>query len=280
MGNLSTILTAILCSAAPLASVETQDLKTEQAQSNFKLGRETVSAIRGSYEKGEYDSFLEEMEASYEQAVAENELEGLVQMRQKDIPADFQEKWEQQFSDLQKQKNQDLQSVLSDEDDSIFAEKVRSLTANLSTPEQEKAISRINNLVVMAPNSGKNDDENKLIDIDLKYEYKLLHAVLPMSDVSLQERQEQQIALRMEKMDKMVEASKTFQDHTLKQAVGLAAANFDARLARNLDGVDLNAFVKANAKPSTELEEKISSILISYQGQFSDLMKNIADANH
>lgn len=275
MGNLSTILIAILCAAAPIAPIEGEGPKREQTQSNFQLGKETVSAIRAAYEKGEYAAFLEEMNASYEQAVAEKELEGLIQMREKDVPVDFQEKWEQKFSDLQKQKNRELMALISDKDDSLFAQKVRSLAANVSTPEQEKAISRLNSFIAMAPSTGKSDDENKLITIDLEYEYKILHAAALLSDASLQERQAQQIALRMEKMDKMVAASKTFQDHALKQAVGLAAANFDARLARNLDGADLNALVKNNAKPANELEEKVIALLSSYQGQFSDLMKQV-----
>jgi hypothetical protein len=280
MGNLSAILAAILCATAPLASAEIQEPKTEESQSNFKLGKETISLVRASFEKGDYDAFLTEMDTSYTQAVAENGLDGLVQMRQKQVPADFQQKWEQQFSDLQKQKNQELLNAVSDKDSSIFAAKVRSLAANLSTPEQEKAISLLNNLISMAPNTGKNADENKLIDIDIEYEYKLLHAAVPSSAVSPQEIQSQQNALRMEKMDKMVAASKTFQDHELKQSVSLATANLDARLARNLDGADLNAYIKGNAKPSNELEETVTAILVSYQGQFSDLMKNIADANH
>jgi hypothetical protein len=84
----------------------------------------------------------------------------------------------------------------------------------------------------------------------------------------------------MEKMKKMVRASKSFQDHSLKQAVGLAAANLDMRLARNLDGADLNALVKSKVKPSTDLEDKAYTILSSYQGQFNDLMKELKNANH
>lgn len=275
MGNISTILAAILCATAPLASVKPSDSKVEQAQSTFKLGKEMVSAVRETYKKGEYSEFLSQMDRSYK----ETDLEGLVQMRQKEIPVNFQEKWDRRFSDLQKEKNKELLNALSDKDDSVFAKKVRSLAANICTPEQEKALSRLNSLIVMAPNTGANDDENTLINIDMEYEYKLIHAQLPNSNVSPEQRQQQQIALRMEKMDKMVAASKSFQDQPLKQAVGLAAATLDARLARNLDGADINALVKSKVKPSNEGEEKIYSVITSYQGQFSDLMKELGHAN-
>lgn len=280
MGNFSTVLAAIMCAVTPLASAEATELKTEQTQTSLKLGKETISSIRDSYQKGEYNEFLSETDASYSQALSDNGLDGLIQMRQKPIPAEFHEKWEQQFSDLQKLKNKELISAISEKDESLFAEKVRSVAANLSTPEQEKAIAKLNSLITKAPKTGANEDENTLIDIDLEYEYKMLNAQLPMSDISPQKSQVHQIALRMEKMDKMVEASKSFQDHSLKQAVGLAAANLDARLARNLDGTDLNALVKGKMKASNEVEEKVFSILTSYQGQFTDLMKEIGDANH
>jgi hypothetical protein len=275
MAQISTILAALFCATAPLASIEVQESKTEATQSSLKLGRELVSSVRSSYEKGEYSEFFSEMDESYKGA----DLSGLIQMRQKEIPVEFQEKWEEQFATLQKEKNSELLNAISDKDDSIFAQKVRSVAANISTPEQEKALSKLNSFIAMAPNTGANKDENTLIDLDIEYEYKLLHSELPMSDVSPQKMKEHQIALRMEKMDKMVAASKNFQDHTLKQAVGLAKANLDARMARNLDGADLNALVKGKEKPANETEENVYSIISSYQGQFSDLMKQLDNAN-
>ncbi len=275
MAQISTILAALFCATAPLASIEVQESKIESSQSSIKLGREMVSSVRASYANGEYNEFFSEMDASYKDA----DLSGLIQMRQKEIPVEFQDQWEQKFALLQKERNSELLNAITDKDDSLFAEKVRSLAATISTPEQEKALSRLNSFIVMAPNTGANEDENTLIALDLEYEYKLLHAELPMSDVSPQKMKEYQLALRMEKMDKMVEASRNFQDLSLKQAVGLSKANLDARMARNLDGADLNAIVKGKVKASNDTEENVYTIISSYQGQFSDLMKELDSAN-
>ena len=211
------------------------------------------------------------MDVSYKNA----DLTNLTQMRGQEMPPQLEAEWEQRLNDLRMQKNNALLGAISDEDDSVFAEKVRSVAANLTTPDQEIALSRLHSFLAMAPGTGANADENRLIDIDVEYEYKLLHAELPMSEVSLQEIQQQQVALRMEKMDKMVEASKSFQDASLKTAVGIASQSLDQRLARNLDGADLNALVKGKAKPSNESEEKVYTTLLLYQGKFSDLMKEI-----
>ncbi len=259
MSIMNSILAAILCATAPLSSFGEVSPKTEEV-SNFKLGREIVSQVRSDYENGKYNEFLAEMDESYRKA----DLKEFIQMRSKGVPEDFQQTWEKRFSDLQKQKNLALSNAVSDDDNSVFSEKVRSLSANL-TPEQEKALSKLNSFISMMPNTGRNADENKLIDIDMEYEYKLLEA---------DNTQERQIALRMEKMDKMVEASKNFEDQSLKQAVGIAAATLDVRLARNLDGADLNRMAKQN-RANSEQEKTVFAIMKEYQGQFSNLMKEL-----
>lgn len=266
MGKLSTIFAALFCATAPLASLEVQEPKTEVTESRINLGKEMVRTVRSAYENGKYNPFLSEMDASYKEA----DLKGLIEMRQKDVPVDFQEEWAAKFDALQKVRNQELLNVISDKDDSPFAQKVRSVATNISTPEQEKALSKLNSFIVVAPGKGANEDENALINIDIEYEYKLLHAAADHS-------KEHQLALRMEKMDKMLAASKNFQDLSLKGAVGLASSNLDARLARNLDGVDLNQLAKN--KPSNKTEESVYAIISSYQGQFSDLMKQIDHVN-
>lgn len=274
MFNLKAIFAALFCSVAPMATLVEQPPKEEKvAVAPLLLGKDTVSSVRSAYESGQYTLFLKEMDESYKTA----DLKGLIEMRSKQVPLEFQEEWSEKFLTLQKEKNQELLAALSEKDDSLFAEKVRSLAAVL-TPEQEKALSRLNSFISMAPNSGANADENALIQIDLEYEYKLLHADLPTTDVSSQERLSQSLALRMEKMDKMVKAAKNFQDLQLKQAVGIASDTLDVRLARNLDGKDLNALVKSKA-PVGAREEKVVEILSFYQGKFSDLMKEIEHAN-
>ncbi|PIS02866.1 MAG: hypothetical protein COT85_02200 [Chlamydiae bacterium CG10_big_fil_rev_8_21_14_0_10_42_34] len=271
MGNISTILAALLCAAAPIGSVEMVDSKKSMSQADEQSGKQVVSLVRKAYQNGDYNQFFKEMDGAFSHA----DLDGFIQMRAQDIPLEFQLKWEQRFTDLQELKNKDLLDALSSKDRSVFAEKVRSIASNISTPEQQKAISKLNSFITMAPNTGANEDENTLIKIDLEYEYKLYQSQFPTSDTSTQQRHYQQIALRMQKMDKMLEASKSFKDQFLKRAVLLASKNLDSRLARNLDGADLNALVKGKVKPTTELEEKVYSIISSYQGQFNDLMKNL-----
>jgi hypothetical protein len=269
------ILAALFCATAPVAAIveAPASRSSEEALPGYRLGKESVAAVRSAYENGEYNEFLSEMDESYKGT----DLSGLIQMRQKDVPLSFQEKWEQQFSALQKVRNQELLESLEDTDDSAFANKVRGAASSLLTPEQEKAISRLNSFIAMAPNTGANDDENALIALDLEYEYKILHANVPLTNPENQKAHS--LALRMEKMDKMVEASKNFENMQLKTAVGIARDTLDARLSSSLDGNDLNAMLRNNAAPSNGTEERVFSILSLYQGKFSDLLKQLENEN-
>ena len=270
MGYISTFLAAILLSTAPLATREQKEPRQELIESNFKLGKDVVAGVRSGYENGKYNQFMFDMDEAYNKA----DLKDLIQFRENGSSKDIPEEWENQFSELQRQKNSELLKALSEKDNSLFASKVRSLASNILTPEQEKAISKINIFIAMAPNTGANVDENTLIDIDLEYEYKLSQAlVVHESTISPDEKQSLQIALRMEKMDRMLQASKHFEDKSLKQAVTIAHATLDARLARNLDGRDLNVLAKKKAENKDQ--EIVYSILRSYQDQFSDLVKEL-----
>lgn len=279
MTYISTFLAAIICATAPLSGETPNEQRTETASSNFTLGRDTVAAVRASYENGKFNQFMFDMDEAYRKA----DLKDFYQQREEasQFAAESEEKYakyKERLITLHQQKKNELLEALPKEDTSSFATKVRSLTADILTQEQQAAVERIHALISKAPNRGANVDENTLIDIDLEYEFKLNYALAKdlqnTKEGSLNsETQKKQLALRMEKMDKMLHASKHFEDKSLKAAVQIAHATLDARLARNLDGADLNALSKQ--KSPNGQEEVVYSILRSYQGQFSDLIHEL-----
>lgn len=273
MANISVILAALFCATAPIASVIDLEPKKESVESNYLLGQDVVKKIRNSYAKGEFNQFLTEVDSAYKEA----NLSGLIELRKdkKDVFEQATASWEKRLLDLQKEKAFALLSAVKDTDDSVLAQKVRSLSVNL-TPEQEKAVMTLNSLISKAPGTGANADENALINIDVEYEFKLLHANVPAKELSSQEKIANQMALRMEKMDKMVKASKNFTDIELKNAVGTAADTFDVRMARILDASDLNKLSKGKA--TNQSEEKVASVISLYQEKFSALMKEVASS--
>jgi hypothetical protein len=152
-------------------------------------------------------------------------------------------------------------------------EKIQSVAANFSSEAQKKAIVQIASYRQMVPGTGKNIDENRLIDIDLEYEFKSLNLDLPNS--SPFEKRKQQCVLKMEKLDRMKAASQEFQDSSLKETVSIYAQNFDERLAQSLDVADLNALGNSNRMPADAMEEKVVSILKLYQEKFSEMTQQL-----
>lgn len=270
--NLSILLTVFSMGTLPLVATEggALGIQIEQpSQIQKKLGSVAISDIRQGCENGDYDLFLKELDDSYQSAKRKNQLTQLSEMREG--PSVDWKKWDDQVRQLQEQKGKELIAAVQDENDSLFKEKVLSTATSLTTPEQDEALFRIATLRQMAPNTGLNEDENKLIDLDLEYEYKSLHISMPGK--SSADQKEKQMILRMEKAQKMVDLSQSFQDSSLKEAVGFYVQDLDARLAQIWDTIDLNGFVQGKEKPANRAEEKVVSILSQYQEKFSDLAK-------
>lgn len=284
MKNFSIILTALALGVAPVQSLMKSSMQSSSKQAPkieavsslemLKNGHESVVSIRQTYEQGGYDQFLKEMDDAYAVAKEQHQLDQLVQMRT-GVQSEWQE-WEARVQKFQKEKNAQLLHAIAGKEKTQFIEKVQSAVANLSNDQQEKAIERMAAFRQMVPGTGKNSDENCLIALDLEYEFKALNLDRP--GVSVQEKRAELCALRMEKLDRMLEAAQEFEDSSLKEQVAVYANNFDARLAQSWDIADLNALANGKIAPANGIEQEIASILKLYQEKFSDMTHSfIAD---
>jgi hypothetical protein len=278
MKNLSIILTALTAGTAPLlpqTAPETKEIVQPAATEAERSGKEALREIRQTYDKGGYAEFLKELDDSYKALKESGQLKPLAEMRLGSSPK-WQE-FEARVETLQNERNQELLDAIDTQKKTPFIEKVISATANLFDKEQRQATDKIANLRGMAPGTGKNSDENLLIDLDLEYEYKSLHIDLP-GGAGIG-RREMQCALKMEQLDKMLSTSSDFEDDSLNETVALFAENFDESLAQNWDIFDLNALAAGKRKPLDALEDKVASILTRYQEKFSDLWREFLEDN-
>lgn len=260
-------LAAVLCVTGVFAvEGDSPQVVLEQRESDsFRLGKEAIAQIRKDYQEGRYDAFLKEMDASYEQVQESEQLIGLAQLRL-GVTLDLQ--WMDALQKIQAERNSELLQIVAG-DDSLFAEKVRSVAAS---DEQSNMFLTIHQ---MQPGTGKNQDENTLIDLDLQYEYKAIHLDLPqMSEGQTSDVRAKQYVLKMEQMDKTLLAAQSFKDESLKQAVNLFAQHLDTRLAKNWDQRDLHALVIGKVKPTDKTQERTVSILKDSQEKLSELSRN------
>jgi hypothetical protein len=153
---------------------------------------------------------------------------------------------------------------------SPFSSKLLSATQSIADMDSHLAA-----LNFKAPGTGATSDENTLIDISLEYYYKAIHLDSASAKSSIADRKEKHMALEVEKMDKMLAASKSFTDKNLKQAVEDSAAILDARMARSYDMSDLLALSNGKIKPTNQMEEKAATVVSTSQGQLSELHRHL-----
>ena len=164
-----TLALAALLSSGPLAADEEKARSVvieEQVVIDQRLGKETIAQIRSGYEEGRYDEFLKEMDRAYETGVEENKVAGLAHLRSETAKLD--EKWVDAAQALQKERNAAFAKIVA-EQPGVFADRVRSTVAQITTHEQDKALLQLTSLSQKMPGSGANEDENRLIDLNLEY---------------------------------------------------------------------------------------------------------------
>ena len=273
MKNLSIIIAALSAGTAPmLSNLPAADPSSiiQPAIQTPKSGQEAIQTIRQTYDLGGYSEFLNELHDSYTVVNESGRLNSLAETRIGSSPE--LEEWESRAFELQMEKNEEMLRAVEDQDKTPFVEQVLS-ASKMTDDAHQKAFLEIAKLRSMAPGAGKNNDQNRLIDLDLEYEYKSLHIDLPGAPIA--DKKEKFCALRMEWLDKLLAAASEFEDASLKETVALYAENFDARLAQSWDATDLNALTNGKRKPTNGLEEKIASILNHYHEKLSEMSKQL-----
>ncbi|MBI3508418.1 MAG: hypothetical protein HY069_02120 [Chlamydiia bacterium] len=262
------LATMLLAGDPAVSSAESAALKKEIPTqiSSQMLGHAAIEQIRKDHSAGKYKDLLQELDTAYQASMKNDGLKSLSEMRIG--PAPEQQKWEELMKKTLDERNQELKQLVTPEQDAFLSQKISSGTTS-SNSELDAALSRLSTLHMLAPNQGANADENALIAIDFEYEYKAIHLDMPLlMGQKGQDLREKQVALKMEQMDRMLQASKTFEDLSMKAAVETVHAQLDTLLAHNWDMVDLHGFMRNG---QTESEKKIASILSHYRDKFAEL---------
>jgi len=273
---LSIILASILSTGAPLAAENVQSEPTSAVQvvsNSYQTGSNVVEKTRAESKNGKYSEFLNQLDKDYSDAKADNGLEGLIELRKESGKVNIHPEFMRSYDAIQASKNENLLNAIGS-DDSTFAQKVRSATSSVSADNKV-----LRSLIFKAPGTGENKDENTVIDIDLEYYYKGIHMdSLAASGDSISNQKEKHMALEMERMDRLVKASQSFEDKALKIAIEQSAANLDKLLAKMYDTKDLLALSRGIIKPSSSVEEKVAAIVGNSQGQLAELHRHLLNS--
>jgi truncated hemoglobin YjbI len=242
------------------------------------LGVDYIAMIRFAYENNEYDSFLKELDDFYLKLQSKRQFSIFADIRSSISNEIDRKKWEYLASQLQSLENRELLKALPFSDLSFFAEKVRNAATDPLTLKERNAWLRLARFRHMASTTGKNSDENCLIDLDIEYEYKMIHLdTLLVEGRPAADRRIRQHVLKMQEMDRIVHASQIFEDDSLKEAVRLSALSLDSALAQAWDLTDLKTLSINKENSGTDQEKNIFLILACFQEKFNELSKQFID---
>ena len=243
----------------------------EQAAHHQRSGQEMMSQVRESFKAGGYDAFLANLRADYQTYMKSGHFNEFVKMR--DIPQGDEKllqlsaHWDSLNQQLLDERNQELKAAIEKQEDSSIGQRVQSILTPLST-DQKDILHYMSSLRFKTPDKAANDDERKLIEIDLASEFYIVHLDSQYAQKPFDDRVEKHILINMDMYRQMADAAQSFDNSQLKKKISEAAAGFDSWQARSLDMRELNRLVK---KPGSDLEKKIASILSSYQVKKEDL---------
>ena len=267
--NMISLLLASMLFANSPADIQNNSLtsQVEITNTSFQLGSDVVQKVRNDYSNGKYTKFLKQMDEEFIKAKGNGELEGLTSLRKENAKVMLSPNFIQSYESIQQEKAKDLLDLVSDSNDPIFVKKVQSAVSKLTL--DEKKILDFHNKV---PSPQYSNEENKLIEIELEYYSKIIHFDSHHSNDKL--RKEKILVLNMEKMGRMVEASKQFKDQNLKTSVENTAKLVDQRLAKTYDMNDLSLMARGKVKPSTPLEQKVAASVALSQDKLAKLHRD------
>jgi hypothetical protein len=234
-------------------------------------GHELIESLRKGYESNSYDAFLANLNSDYQQMVQSGQIDEFVKMREAP-PADknlqqIADRWETIHQKLIAERNEELKEAVAGQTDQILFNRIQSIVSPIPD-DQNEALQYMVALRFKTPANAANDDERKLIEIDLASEFKIVHLDAQYAQKPFDDRFEKNIVINMDAMHQMQEASKSFKDSDLQKKVELASKGFDTWQARHWD---LNLLHQIIKKPTNDTERKIASIFGKYREKTNDL---------
>jgi hypothetical protein len=265
--TISIAFAAMLCVSGAFADTTDRSMTIVQIdeKENIQLGSENIARIRKDYETGRYQDFLREMDHIFDEAIDKEYILGLGKLRRGVVDLN---NWFEGVNKIKDETHFALNQAVAGLE-TRFASKVRNVAKE----------DKLENLFVpyhqMQPGTGKNADENRLITLDLEYEYKSIH--LDQSKIDLPKDmspKELHYVLKMEQMDKILLASQTFDDADLKASIEQFGQNLDARLAKHWDLMDLR-----NLNSADPIEIRVSAILKNHSDKIQEFTREYLASN-
>ncbi len=233
-------------------------------------GKQIVIEAETAYQKGEYDTFLEQLHEQYQNAGKAGALRGVFESAKATIkPRSSPENYKAQVKELEKKRNERLLEAIEENPDAAIAKKVDSVIFFTLPEEFNNVLSELDSLKYKLPEDTKGSIENKVSALETEYYIKslLLDIASHRSNSDPDQLAKKKIALSLEKLDKMESAAKEADDIIWIKKIQIAKAAYRADKAYRIDLSVLQSLAVGRINPENAVEKSVKQIMMDYLEQ-------------
>ncbi|MBS0629496.1 MAG: hypothetical protein JSS30_04640 [Verrucomicrobia bacterium] len=236
-------------------------------------GQQIVAEVEATYQKGEYEIFLEQLDEQYQRAGKAGVLRGVFESAKAVMPVSAtvkdQKEYRSELAKLDKERNEQLLDAIGNNKDSAIGQKIEEISSYKISQEQIEVLAELDTLKYQVPQDTKATIDNKIAALEVEFYIKslLLDIASQKSGSSAEELNKKKIALALQKLDRMEEAAKDYDDEIWMKKIALAKEGFRADKAYKMDVAVLKELAAGNINPENPVEEKVKGIMIDFLSQ-------------
>lgn len=233
-------------------------------------GKVIVTEVEASYQKGDYDIFLEQLHEQYQRAGKAGVLRGVFESAKKAMPTtatdEDRQNYRTQIAQLDAERNQQLLEAIGDDKGTPLGQKINEIASFKQSQEHAAVLAELDALKLKVPADAKATIENKIAALEVEYYIKslLLDIANQKSGTSAEELNQKKIVLVLRKLDNMEAAAKDFNDEIWTKKIALAKEGFRADKAYKLDLDVLKSLAVGKINAENPVEEKVKGIMIDF----------------
>lgn len=246
-------------------------------------GRQIIAEVEASYQKGEYEIFLEQLNEQYQRAGKAGVLRGIFESAKAVMPVSAllkdQKEYRTQLAKLDHERNEQLLQAVQGQMATPIGQKVSQIASSELPQDQIAALAELETLKYQIPQDAKATVDNKIGSLEVEYYIKslLLDVAALKSGSTPEEVNKKKIALALKKLDLMETTAKEFNDEIWMKKIALAKEGFRADKAYRMDVEVLKELAAGNIDVENPVEEKVKGIMIEFQTQRSDYIANLTN---
>lgn len=237
-------------------------------------GKQMIVEVEASYQKGDYDVFLEQLHEQYQRAGKAGVLRGVFESAKAALPQDTEESrkaYRAQMAELDKERNKRLLEATTDSKETAISQKVAEIASFNLPSEHAEILAELDSLKYKVPKTAEATVQNKISALEIEYYIKslLLDIAGHKSGSSPEELNKKKIALVLKKLDTMEAVAKEFNDEIWIKKIEIAKGAYRADKAYRMDLDVLNSLAVGKIDPENPVEEKVKGIMIDFLSQRS-----------